>query len=238
MKTLVLYVFHEYNERVNAFINKAVFKDENVDFIFICNNKTLHFVVPEYVTVLKRNNIGYDFGGWSDALLTNDLYKKYDNFIFANSSIVGPYVPLNYTGRWTDIYLNRLTSNIKLFGSTINTIQDPLHKSHVQSYIFAMDKETLNFLIKKEIFTMKSYVKTFNDAIFQKEVLMSRYIIKNGWNIGCLNKYYDGVDFRFVTKKPQDYSKPFLDDIMYPRYENKLWSRQGLLFVKGNRGLI
>ena len=39
---------------------------------------------------VKRNNIGYDFGGWSNALLTNDLYKNYDNFIFANSSVIGP----------------------------------------------------------------------------------------------------------------------------------------------------
>ena len=237
MKTLVLYVFHTYNERVNAFINKAVFQDKMVDFIFICNNKNINFTVPEYVTVLKRNNIGYDFGGWSDALLTNDLYKNYDHFIFANSSVIGPFINSDYTGRWIDLYLNGLTSDIKLFGSTINTIQDPLHKSHVQSYIFTMDKETLDFLIKKEIFTMNSYVKTFNDAIFKKEVLMSRYIIENGWNIGCLNKYYDGVDFRFKTKKPRDYSKPFLDDIMYPQYENKIWSREGLLFVKGNRGL-
>ena len=114
MKTLVLYVFHTYNERVNAFINKAVFKDENVDFIFICNDKNIEFTVPEYVTVLKRNNIGYDFGGWSDALLTNDLYNNYDNFIFANSSVIGPYVPPNYTGRWIDPYLNGLTSDIKL----------------------------------------------------------------------------------------------------------------------------
>ena len=45
-------------------------------------------------------------------------------------------------------YVN-LNNNIKLFGSTINTISEPYNKAHVQSYIFAMDKETLKYLGKK-----------------------------------------------------------------------------------------
>lgn len=235
MKTLVLYVFHEYNKRVNYFINKALFQDEEIDFLFICNNKTIDFVVPEYVKVLKRDNIGFDFGGWSDGLLTDDLYKIYDQFIFANSSIVGPFINPDYNGRWTDIYLNRLTNDVKLFGSTINTCKKPLTLSHVQSYIFAVNRETLDFLIQKGIFRMNSYCKTLEEAIKTKEILMSRHIIKNGWNIGCLHKYYNNVDFRFKTKQPQNYLLPFLDDIMYPTYKDKLWIKEGLVFIKGNR---
>jgi len=235
MKTLVLYLFHEYNKRVNYFINNALFRDDQVDFIFICNNKEINFVVPEYVKVIKRDNLGYDFGGWSDALLTNDLYKSYDNFIFANSSIIGPFLKPDYKGKWTDLYLNRLTNKIKLFGSTINTCTKPLSHSHVQSYIFAMDLNTLDFLIDKKIFTMDEYCKTFEDTINKKEILMSRHVIKNGWNIGCFHKYYDNVDFTFNTKKPSEYKLPFLDDIMYPRYKDKLWIKDGLVFIKGNR---
>lgn len=243
MKTLVLYVFHEYNKRVNYFINNALFQDETVDWIFICNNKKIDFVVPEYVKILKRDNIGFDFGGWSDALLTNDLYKNYDNFIFANSSIMGPFIHNDYKGKWTDIYLNRLTDDIKLFGSTINTCintciikyKTPKEMSHVQSYIFAMNFQTLEYLIHKNIFTMNSYCKTLKAAIETKEVKMSQCIIKNGWNIGCLHKYYNGVDFRFKNKQPDEYKLPFLDDIMYPQYKDKLWSKEGLVFIKGNR---
>ena len=235
MKTLVLYVFHEYNKRVNYFINNALFRDDQVDFIFICNNRETNFVVPEYVKVIKRDNIGYDFGGWSDALLTNDLYKSYDKFIFANSSIIGPFVKPDYKGKWTDLYLDRLTDEIKLFGSTINTCTKPLSHSHVQSYIFAMELNTLDFLIDKKIFTMDEYCKTLQEAIDKKEILMSRHIIENGWNIGCFHKYYDNVDFTFKIKKPTEYSLPFLDDIMYPRYKDKLWIKDGLVFIKGNR---
>ena len=97
MKTLVLYVFHEYNDLVKSFIEKAIFKDDNIDFMIICNN--LYYKIenlPDYVIYKNRNNIGFDFGGWSHGLLTNDFYKNYDNYMCVNSSVVGPYLPENY----------------------------------------------------------------------------------------------------------------------------------------------
>jgi hypothetical protein len=64
-KILVLYVFHIYNYRVKHFIENCIFYDENVDFIIISNNKNNKFETPGYVKKFFRENIGYDFGGWS-----------------------------------------------------------------------------------------------------------------------------------------------------------------------------
>ena len=104
-KLLVLFVFHKYDNRVKQFIEKCIFKDKNVDFIIISNNYSIKFYYPDYVKFLLRENKGYDFGGWSDGLLTNNLYKDYDNFIFVNSSVNGPYLDSDYKGKWTDIYI-------------------------------------------------------------------------------------------------------------------------------------
>jgi len=52
----------------------------------------------------------YDFGGWSDALLTDNLYQGYDNFIFVNSSVLGTFLP-SYKGKWTDIYIYDVIQN-------------------------------------------------------------------------------------------------------------------------------
>lgn len=235
MKTLVLYVFHIYNDRVKYFIKNAIFNDENIDFIIISNNKNYKIEIPKYVKILYRENIGYDFGGWSDALLENDLYKNYDNFIFVNSSVIGPFISPQLNCKWTDIYINSLLDNVKLFGSTINTCNDPLNKSHVQSYIFSMNKNTLDYLINCEIFSMKNYAKTFNQAIWDKEVLMSRKIIENNWNIGSLLSIYKDVDFTFKYKKPSEYNIRFLGDIMFPQFKNKIWNIHELVFIKGNR---
>ena len=331
-KLLVLYVFHIYNDRVAYFIKNAIFKDENVDFLLICNSTSIKFDFPNYVKIIFRENKGCDFGGWSDGLLTNDLYKDYDNFIFVNSSVKGPYLDSNYKGKWTDKYINGLKNNVKLFGTTINTMnglencslfwnigrgnQYILHNdkisptqnlfnvntkykidlktierkskilkvkynklgyAHVQTYIFCINKETLEYLIEKNIFSNTQYTKTLAETIIWKEILMSRLIIEKNWNIGSLFKNYDGIDFTFsdkiiyekiiydiwnpiITKTPRKKKTLFLDenekrrinqkqnklwqtlkevdcyhDIMYPELEGKLWTRNELVFIKGNR---
>ena len=234
-KTLVLYVFHQYNDRVEHFINNCIFNDKNTDFIIISNNTQHTFIAPNYVSKLYRENIGYDFGGWSDALLTNNLYKKYKHFIFVNSSVIGPFIKIENNTKWTDIYLRELKNNVKLVGSTINTMGSPIHLSHVQSYIFCVDNITLDYLIKCEIFSTTKYATTFQDAIQNKEILMSRKIIENGWNISSLMPLYKNVDFTFINKAPSDYNIIFLGDIMYEQYRNNLWNDYEIIFIKGNR---
>ena len=234
VKTLVLYVFHIVNNRVLHFIENCMFQANDVHFILISNNVNNKFYCPPYAKKILRHNIGYDFGGWSEGLFNNHAYNRYDRYIFVNSSVMGPFMPKGYT-RWTDVYLDGLKDNIKLFGSTINTINNPLTSSHVQSYIFAMDKITLMYLINCEIFSRTNHAKTFREAINNKEILMSRKIIDKGWNIGSLFKYYNNVDFTFSTKKPKDYNIKFLNDIMKSSCKNKLWTLDELCFIKGNR---
>ena len=238
--TLVLYVLNEYNNRVEQFFNNAIFYDEDVDFIVIVNDLNLKLetsAFPSNVKLFIRDNIGFDFGGWSDALLTNNLYKNYKYFIFVNACVIGPFSG-NY--KWTDSYINGLQeNNIKLFGSTINCQGAPYTSSHVQSYIFSMNIVTLEYLIKCEIFTMTNYTESKNDTINFREIVMSRKIIENGWNIGSLMKYYKNVDFTFKTKKAEDYNIRFLHDIMYnDYYKYGLWSPNELIFIKGNRGIL
>lgn len=236
-RTLVLYVFHEYNMRVKYFIDNCIFQDDNVDFMVICNNTSISFPIPPYVKVLFRENIGFDFGGWSEGLLKDSIYKNYDHYIFVNSSVLGPFLPVYYKGRWTDIYINGLEGNIKLFGSTINTdtFEQYLTTPHVQSYIFSMNRSTLEYLIECGIFSNDTLSTTYFDAIVSKEVLMSTKILEKGWNIGSLMPQYKGIDFTFREKKPEEYGITFLGDVTFGIYHNVLWNEYQLVFIKGNR---
>lgn len=238
-KILILYVFHIFNNRVKYFFDNAIFYDENIDFLIISNNLSFDYNFKlKNVKLLKRENIGFDFGGWSYGLFNDNLYLNYDKFIFANSSIFGPFLLPDFKGKWTDFYINGLNDDIKLFGSTINPSLDALNRLHVQSYIFSMDIETLKFLIKEKIFSIENNVSSFDNTIDNKEILMSRKIINNNWNIGSLLKFYKNVDFRFIDKKPEDYNLIFLflDDVMYPPYKDcKIWNEYDLIFIKGNR---
>jgi hypothetical protein len=174
-KILVLYVFHEINERVELFFNKCIFKDDNVDFIVISNGYKENLNLPSYVKIIRRNNLGFDFGGWSEAILRDELYKNYEYFIFLNSSVTGMFIPDYYIDRWTSIFINGLNedNNVKLYGITINTERDPLFLSHVQSYFFCMNKSTLNFLIDRKIFILNYNTTNKDECIQQKEILMS-----------------------------------------------------------------
>jgi lipopolysaccharide biosynthesis protein len=228
-RTLVLFVFHQYNDRVEHFLRNAIFYDENIDFIVISNSRDNVFEVPPYVKTLFRDNIGFDFGGWSDGLLTDDLYKQYDNFIFINSSVIGPFID---SGKWTDAYLSKLNvNNVKLIGSTINTMSLAHILAHVQTYAFAVDREALEYLIAEELFTTKKYTKTIEDTVFFKEIGMSRLIVAKGWNISSLHRLYKSVDFTNTYR----YKFPPLRDIMSKEYCNILWSPYELVFLKGNR---
>ena len=242
MKILVLYVFHEYNSRVENFFSNAIFQDENVTFLIIYNNLdgSISFTLPENVLFIRRQNQGFCFGGWSQGLLQDRLYENYDSFIFLNSSAVGPFLPRYSNQKWPYLFINGLQNNIHLFGSTINSLSyhneyNPLKHPHVQTYVFAMHKDTVEYLIECEIFSLDKMATSLYDAVHDKEILMSRKIIEKGWNIGCLHDYYKNVDFTFKTEV-DDLCFLFLGDIMYQSaYNSKMWNPYDLVFIKGNR---
>jgi hypothetical protein len=221
MRSVVIYAFHEMNERVEYFFKNAIFQADDVDFVIVCNSQALEFTVPPYADVIRRDNIGYDFGAWSDAVA---LYNNYDRYLFVNSSVVGPFVP----GKWTDIFFDRLNNEVRLFGPTINNnVREPVH---VQSYLFCMTRHTLSFLQYCGIFSTTHYESEFEGAVYNREIPMSTAVLQMGWNIGCLLKDYQGVNWRV---KP--YNVGYLDDIMFPNYRNVYWTDEEMVFIKGNR---
>jgi len=209
------------NERVQQFLD-SLFESADVDFVVISNGPEVP--VPAYVKFIQRPNIGHDFGAWSDGLL--DAPLAHDYYIFVNSSAAGPF----RGGAWTEPFIAGLSDDIKLFGCTINALGG-LAAAHIQSYAFSMDQETAAFLIEKGIFS-KEYISDHNTVVMEKEIRMSRLIIENGWNMGCLLKLYEGVDWRV-----EEQTRPFYTDVMYLDFEGQLWKRDDLVFIKGNRPL-
>jgi hypothetical protein len=223
--TLVLYTFHKYDKNVQFFIDHGLFKDANVDFIFIINDPKLKIECPDYVTVINRENTGYDFGAWSEGLLKNNLYKNYDNFIFVNSSVIGPIIPPYYKNKWTDIFLNGLNDKVKLYGCTINTCginncSNTNEFTHIQSYAFTTDSKGLKILIDNEIFSLTNQFNDYQDVVNQKEIKMSQIMLNNNYNIGCIFNYYKGIDFRNKTLEKSTgnltVNNRFFDENLHP----------------------
>ena len=269
MKLLVIYTFSQPSKNVEYFIEHAIFQDKNIDFLVVVNSlDTLPYILPAYVKVVHRENTGYDFGAWNYGLFLEENYTKYHYYLFANESAVGPFLPNNpIFNKWTDYYVNGLKPTIKLFGSTISNVGvdtpiDASQYAHVQSYIFCMGKNTLKLLIEKKLFDPSgNEMDTLIDTFWKKEMKMSRIIIRNGQNIGCLLPYYKDVNFVNIEKNK---NITFLGDVMAPEYLyqqsselgstsgtsdsnltgnlveefngiNQLWKPEDVIFMKGNR---
>ena len=63
--------------------------------------------------VIQRDNIGYDFGMWQQALAGYDL-SQFDELLLTNSSVIGPLFPLEL------LWQNPATSDCDFWGLTDN----------------------------------------------------------------------------------------------------------------------
>ena len=190
MRTLCILALHEYNLNVEFFIKHGLIEDPNVDFYFAVNDPDLQMTVPG-VTVINRKNEGLDFGAWSEVLLTNNLYQRYDYFVLLNSTVRGPFLPVwADVKNWTELFIRKLNDQVKLVGTTVCTLTD---HPHVQSMLLVTDRVGLQVGIDTGIFSMDF---TCKNIIIEKEIGYSTEILKAGYNIACMLKALDGVDFR------------------------------------------
>jgi len=241
MRVAILYIFHNYNEHVRFFLRHGIIKNPMYEYFFIYQGSDdIAFPYP----LLRRENIGYDFGGWSAQLFATGADDKlvkdsFDYFIFVNSSITGPFLPTyckQQLQEWPMLFINLLNNtDVLLSGITINCdkwIYQGDLPAHVQSMLFCVNNDTLQYLIEHEIFHPTKFITDKNQLICDCEVRMSDLIFQKGGNIACLMKIYQNVDFRNgkIPIKSGDpwYNNGMLGDSLHP-YET--------IFFKNNRGV-
>jgi hypothetical protein len=227
-KILVVYVFHLVNERVRDFIRHALFPSASIDFVIVANDPTIEretLELPSYVRFIRRPNKGLDFGAWA-AALEDGSYRQYAKFVFINSSVSGPYLPVYIpVSQWPLIFTGGLSERVWLFGATINTIRGT--RPHVQSFVFAITLETLEMLRSEGIFT--DAAQTATEAV-SKEIEMSQLVLSKGGDIDCLMRIYRNGGWR----RPEYRG---LGDIVFAQHYRVLWNECDLVFPKGNRGI-
>jgi hypothetical protein len=251
-KVLVLYCYYEkntlYQENLQYFLKHGL--DDDHDYVFIINGG-ISVAIPEKpnITIIKRHNSDFDFGAYSAAINTLQNHDKYGFFFFINTSVRGPFLPPYYKQRWVDPFLDLFRDNneVKLVGTTINILNTMSKETrtfkslmgydrpytHVQSQMFAMDRECLDYLIQKEFFKQKAE-RNFMKFIALREILMSQLVLRNGWNVSCLIPEYKHNDFRNVKTDINPSSRN--GD---PNFPNACFNRTihpyEVIFIKTNR---
>lgn len=214
MKILIIFCTHNITTTLKFFLKHGYYNASDTDFYICLNNPTLN--IDPLITdikqnanfhVLNRENIGLDFGAWSEVLLKDDLYKQYTHFIFINNSCMGPFTPTYVKDRWTDLLIGQLNDQTKLVGPTINHYNG---KPHIQSYCLCTDHIGLQIGLNNKIFCneINEYGKDHNYSHLQHkipfiefyEVGYSLLILDAGYNIKCMMRAFHNVDFRLCRR--------------------------------------
>ena len=203
---LVVYVWAESNvqylDNLHYFVQHGVRATQPVDYFFILQqvggkpvDETRLPTLPSNARYIQHENKCMDIGtmGWFlSQNITNTTQYKY--FFLMNSSIRGPFFPPhseNLVIQWYEIFIRRLTDEVKLVGSTINCAVSP----HVQSYVVVTDRVGFAILTSNTSQVFKCH-GSYVDAVHNGEIALSRTILSANYQIASLQSKYQGWDFR------------------------------------------
>ena len=210
-KCAIIYTYYkskssDYN--LSFFIKQELIKNnnKNCDYFIVINGYDCDLIFPslDNVTILKRPNNGFDFGGHNYALeyinknAIDTIDKIYDYYFFMNSGVIGPIIK-NYDIikdlHWSNIFINKITDKVKLVSTTIvcPTKASGEYGPKVEGFFFMTDNEGLAIL-KKESTIFCNHFSKFN-AITDGEFGLSRCIIKNKYTIDCILSKYQNIDW-------------------------------------------
>lgn len=217
-KILVLYHYYEkdeiYKGNLEYFLRHGVL--DGVDYLVIINGGcTASLIKRDNVKYMGRDNVGFDFGGYIDVINFHRNIDGYDYIFFINSIVRGPFLPNYVTRPWVEPFLDLFTGDVKLAGASVNVLRpgsrlsdmfaqlSPGYRapySHVQTAMFAMDRDCLAYLRERGFFSRGNAPNKL-ESIFHYEILMSQQVLQKGWNIaGILPEYR--VDYRTLELDP------------------------------------
>ena len=202
-RTLVIYAYGETHasakENLLFFIRTAVRSSHDADYYFILQRvKNQVFdekelpPLPPNAQYIQHEDKCFDLGAVGWLLSTGRINKSnYKYFVLVNSSVRGPFiVSYYYDPVWYTIFTRRLNNYIRLVGCTFTCQIYP----HIQSYVWAMNMETFDFLINNTmVFTCH---RSFQRTIRKGEVAASRVLFQAGYGVESLMTKYRGIDLR------------------------------------------
>ena len=205
MRSVIIYTYFsspssDYN--LDFFVKKELSYKYNIDYICVINgfhyNENIKFPNLDNLTILKRENVGYDFGGHNYALqYIEKTSKTYDYYFFINSGVIGPIIPHYFTEtHWTNIFIKKINERIKLVGTTIVCLPHSDAGGYgpkVEGFFFMVDAIGLE-LLKKQQNIFCDHKDKYSDIIYG-EYGLSNCIFKNGYSIDCMLPKYQNIDW-------------------------------------------
>lgn len=240
-----IYAYYEKNEdyknNLRYFLKNGGLR-KDVDYIFVLNGDcTVDIPEAANIKIIKRENKGYDFGAWANALSTIKL--DYEHYVFINTSVVGPYGE-DWLRSFMDLFDD--SPDVKLVGTSINiyTNKAKWYKGresppypHVQSMFFVLKRDALKYLLDNTDVFNETKLNSFSniaDVVHTCEIGMSLALLSNNWNINCILPKYRGLNYRTIK---HDINPTSWDgDPYYPgAYFGSTIQKEDVVFYKSYR---
>ncbi len=175
MRRLVIYAHYDPEDRIRGYVLRhldALAPLGEVRFVSNSNlsPEALAPVRARVATVLLRENRGFDFAMWAQVLLAEDC-AAYDEVLLTNSSIIGPFSPLQPI-------LDRMAGEpCEFWGLTESAQLIP----HLQSYFLVFRKPVLEALAFQQFWASVLPSRSKGALIFACEIGISTFLADEGY---------------------------------------------------------
>lgn len=214
VKRLAIYATYDQDGIVDDYIVYCIGELQKADVdVLVVSNHTLSSEQKERLVgitqeIYEREDSGYDMGGFAYALellKSQARLNNYDEIIFVNDSVFGPFYPLDEMLSEMDKRKDIDFWGITKRGESDFDGGDAVYPEHIQLYFYAVRREMLNSRDFSDYWNeIPNKVTDFRSAILNYEFAFTKYFADRGfkWDVYC------DTD-RYITNNPKNNLSPY-----------------------------
>ena len=204
MTSVIIYTYFKSDVadfNLDFYVKNEVKFRNNIDYIIVINgyeyNKNIYFPDIQNLTVIKRENLGYDFGGHNYALnYLDSINKNYDYYFFMNAGVFGPILKEKTDSHWSNLFINKINDKVKVVSTSIVCLPDSDvggYGPKTEGFFFMTDNIGIKILRNEK--TIFCNHKRKRDAIIDGEYGVAKAIFSNYYTIDCMLEKYKNIDW-------------------------------------------
>lgn len=222
MKRICIYLTYDQQKVVDRYIGYMLKELKTcVDYLAVVCNETEVIrgkeILEEYADeIFYRENIGFDAGGFKDALFTYLGWEKilqYDELVLVNDSMFGPFRPM------VDIFSEMEEKPVDFWGMAkhgASLSENGIYKPElIQSYFWVIRSRMLHSFQFKKFWNNVLYYKTLQDTVDYYEKVFTPYFSRQGYtyaavadtsindSINIANNYiqYENISYELIKQR-------------------------------------
>ncbi len=242
---VILYFFYDPDGVVDEYVTVMLdeLKLNSTEIVIICNGKLNsdgREKLERYTkTLVVRENTGYDIYVYREFFNVYDpeKLKTVDEFIFVNSTIMGPIYPFK------DMFEDMNKKDIDFWGITkhhrCDGVSYPENKynyipEHIQSYFIAVRKKMLNSYEFKKYWFDLGDIKYYNDSVGKHEVIFTKVFEEKGYKS---DSYIDTEYLKEFNLNPSIYGSTYITkDKKCPIFKRRLFFNDYRYYINESMG--